>query len=207
MEISSPLSSTSAFERLCVVAESGAPSVSALTSALAAGDEEAFRKFHSLFFNRLLRYHLVIAHGDENSAREALQETYLRVVRHAKRFDDERAFWSWLTVLARSAACDGGRARQRYCSLLGRYARTFITSHVSAEPEDADSILTENLTACMDELAELDRELVEGKYLCKLSVRELAAEHKLTEKAVESRLLRARRLLRQSVLTRMCHEE
>src|ERR1051325_3867078 len=80
-----------------------------LTRRLAAGEEAAFREFHVAYFDRLLRYLLVVARGDEDAARDALQETFVRVVRHAKRFDCEDAFWSWLTLLARSAAADGGR--------------------------------------------------------------------------------------------------
>src|SRR5436190_1528005 len=95
----------------------------ALTSGLAAHEEDAFRQFQAAYFDRLLRYHLVIAHGDEHAAQEALQETLLRVARHARRFDDAGTFWCWLTVLARSAAADSGRKRNRYWRLISSYAR------------------------------------------------------------------------------------
>jgi RNA polymerase sigma-70 factor (ECF subfamily) len=207
MEISPLLTSPSAIERHDLADDSGADDVTALTSGLAAGDENAFRRFHSLYFHRLLRYHLVVAHGDENSAREALQETYLRVVRHARRFNDEEAFWSWLTVLARSSACDRGRACQRYWSLLARYAGMLLPADTAEGQGDTDAILSENLQACLNDLGELDRQLIEAKYLRKVTVRDLAVEYSLTEKAVESRLLRARRFLRRKVLNRMRNEK
>src|SRR5262245_54918402 len=97
-----------------------------LTAGLVMRHDEAFRDFHAAYFDRLLRYHLVLARGNEHSAHEALQETLLRVVRHARRFDDEEAFWSWLAVLARSAAVDGGRRRHRYWRLVTNYARSLI---------------------------------------------------------------------------------
>ena len=77
-------------------------SIRELSGGLAAGDEEAFRQFHSAYFNRLLRYLFVATKGDEHAAHEALQETMTRVVRYARRFDSEEVCWSWLTVLARA---------------------------------------------------------------------------------------------------------
>src|SRR2546428_646850 len=90
-------------------ASGGDESILALTRGLATGDEEAFRKFHAGYFDRLLRYLFVIPKGDQEAAREALQETMTRVVRYARPFDSEEVFWSWLTVLARSAEVDAGR--------------------------------------------------------------------------------------------------
>jgi RNA polymerase sigma-70 factor (ECF subfamily) len=109
-----------------------------LTEALAAGRDEAFREFHDGYFDRLLRYLLVVTRGDEQAAYDALQETYIRVARHARAFNTEEKFWSWLTVLARSAAADGGRKRRSYWRLLTRYALSwFPPSAGSAAAEDA----------------------------------------------------------------------
>lgn len=177
-----------------------------LTTALAACDEEAFRQFYAAYFDRLLRYHLVIAHGDEHAAREALQETLLRLTRHARRFDDPEAFWCWLTVLARSSAADTGRKRHRYWRLIASYARSLIQPAVMPAAADADEELRQLLNSTLAELPPEERSLVEGKYLRRATVRELAAESGLTEKAIESRLLRARRLLREKMLTKLRHE-
>ena len=66
---------------------SEASATAQLTSGLVAGDEEAFRKFHADYFDRLFRYHLVVARGNEEMAREALQETFTRVARKPRQFD------------------------------------------------------------------------------------------------------------------------
>ena len=79
--------------------------------------------FHELYFQRLLRYLLVVTGGREEAAREALQIALLRVVRHIRRFDREAVFWSWLTVLARSAVVDEERKRHRYLAFLDRFFR------------------------------------------------------------------------------------
>src|SRR5712671_2079636 len=99
--IVTPLTSSAARVHMDKRAASGGDeSILELTRRLARGDEEAFRKFHDAYFDRLLRYLFVITKGDQEAAREALQETMTRVVRYARPFDSEEVFWSWLTVLA-----------------------------------------------------------------------------------------------------------
>jgi len=178
--------------------------VRALTAGLARGDEEAFRSFHDQYFDRLLAYLFVLSRGDADAAHEALQETFIRVARHVRTFDSEEVFWSWLTVVARSAAMDGGRKRSRYWRLLARYA---VFWKAASAPDTADESRLELLLAeALAELEPADRELINARYSRRASVRALAAELGLTEKAVESRLTRARRTLRHALSTRMRRE-
>jgi RNA polymerase sigma-70 factor (ECF subfamily) len=92
-----------------------------MTTRMARGEEAAFREFYRLYFNRLLRYLIVVTHGQEEAAREALQLTFVRVARHVRRFDSETAFWNWLAVVARNCAVDELRKRQRHQNLLTRF--------------------------------------------------------------------------------------
>ena len=62
-------------------ASTGETAIAALTGRLAAGDEAAFREFHAAYFPRLFRYLIVCARGDEEAARDALQETTPRRMR------------------------------------------------------------------------------------------------------------------------------
>lgn len=180
-------------------------SIAALTQGLAAGDEEAFREFHRLYFDRLFRLALVRMRGDQTAANDVLQETLCRVVRHARRFDDEEVFWCWLTALARCAAHDAGRKQRRYWTLLESYARRWLPLQPAVDSND-ESFLDELVAQCLDELDATDRALVEGKYLGRQSVRTLAERADLTEKAVESRLRRLRQHLRARLLDRLREE-
>lgn len=166
----------------------------ALTRRLAAGEETAFREFHTLYFDRLYHFLLVVARGNEHAAQDALQEMLLRVVRYVRAFDTDDAFWGWLKVVARNAARDAGRKQRRYFALLERFSFGRADARDTAPPHD-----DERLRAILDEaLAEIDaadRRLIEGKYLRGATVLELATESGLTEKAIESRLLRLRRRL------------
>jgi len=176
--------------------------VAELTCRLAAHDEEAFREFHARYFDRLYQFLLVVARGQEDEAREALQETLLRVTRHARVFDDEDAFWCWLKTVARNAARDGGRKQRRYFMLLGRISLRWNT--VEQETNDGvESRLQSLLTESLNELSPDERSLVESKYLDGVATKELSSSTGLTEKAVESRLLRLRRQLRERLLKKL----
>ncbi len=180
-----------------------ASGVAALTRRLTAGDDAAFREFHDLYFDRLYAFLLAVADGREHEAREALQETLLRVVRYVRKFEDEEVFWCWLKAVARSAARDGGRRRRRYLALLNGFALgPGRTPGAIAGPPDHHR-LTDHLDECLAELNAADRQLVAGKYLEGATVRELAAGTGLTEKAVESRLLRLRAELRERLLRKL----
>jgi len=186
-------------------AAAAAPAISQtarLTRRLAAGDEAAFGEFHQQYFDRLYRHILVLARGDETAAKEALQETLCRVARYVRQFDRETVFWCWLTALARSAVCDGGRRRRRYWLLLQSYAQRWLPLLVEANTEQ-ESRLHSALEACLLALPSEDRALVERKYLANQTMRELAAQTGLTERAVESRLLRLRRQLREQMLRKL----
>src|ERR1051326_2156017 len=108
---------------------------------MVAGDETAYRAFYNAYFDRLSRYLLVVASGNEETMREALQLTLLRVVRHIKAFDDEAAFWSWLTVLGRTAFLDETRKRRRYLFFLERFASHAAVEESVRERDHADNRL------------------------------------------------------------------
>jgi RNA polymerase sigma-70 factor (ECF subfamily) len=173
--------------------------VASLTRRLAAGEDDAFREFQELYFDRLYRFLLVVARGDETQAREALQETLVRVARHVRSFEDESAFWNWLKAVGRNAARDAGRKQRRYSFLLERFTR----SSQPTPPVRQESSLAAALEESVGELESYDRLLIEGKYLDGQTVKELAAQTGLTEKAVESRLLRLRRQLREGILRKL----
>lgn len=182
------------------------PDVAALTRAMSRDDENAYREFHERYVPRLLRYLLVVAHGDEHAAREALQLALIRVIRHIRVFSDEQTFWNWLTVLARSAAFDETRKRSRYRAFLERFTRHREPPPDSAPATDTDDQLSAILVRHVVALPPGERELVEQKYFARRSVREIAASLQTTEKAVESQLTRVRLKLKQLTLAALKNE-
>jgi RNA polymerase sigma-70 factor (ECF subfamily) len=176
--------------------------VAVLTQRLAAGEVAAFEEFHSAYCPRLFRYVLVLLRGDEHAARDVLQETLLRVARHARRFDDERTLWDWLARLARTAAADHGRKNSRYRRFLERF-----TQHAALPAPPDDDALARTLEAALDTLVAPERELLYAKYHRGESVRALAAAQGISEDALESRLARARAALRDLVFRKLRAEE
>lgn len=173
--------------------------VAALTRRMVEGDDVAYRTFYNAYFDRLMRYLFVVTGGDDQTAREALQATFVRVVRHIKVFPDEAAFWRWLTVLARSAFTDETRKRRRYFAFLDRFTQ-HTDIHHTADNGEADEHLRALLQRSLGSLPADERQLVESKYLAERSVREIARELQTSEKAVESRLVRIRRKLKDALL-------
>jgi RNA polymerase sigma factor (sigma-70 family) len=177
-----------------------------LTRRLVAGEETAYRVFYAAYVDRLSRYLLVVTGGDEEAAREALQSALLRVVRHIKVFPNDTVFWSWLTVLARSALADQTRKRRRYLAFLDRFTRQAEVQGRGTEPAEADARLLHLLEGNLAALPAEERQLLEWKYYERRPVRDIAAELGSSEKAVESRLVRIRRKLRAALLEGLKHE-
>ena len=176
-----------------------APDIAALTRALARGDEAAYRAFYDGYYDRLLRYLLVVTGGNEHAAREALQAALVRVVRHVRPFDAEDKFWSWLTVLARSALVDESRKQRRWFAFLERFSRHTETLGAALNNGEADKTLLELLARNVSALPPDEQDLIARKYVERRSVRDIAGALQTTEKAVESRLSRVRQKLRSGV--------
>jgi RNA polymerase sigma factor (sigma-70 family) len=181
-------------------------SIAALTQGMVVGNEDAYRSFYEAYYPRLTRYLLVVTNGDADAAREALQAAFVRVVRHIKVFDDEARFWNWLTVLARTAFVDQRRKRSRYLAFLDRFTEHARTEAAVAENGQADARLLAALEFSVRSLPAEERALVDRKYLGRESVRDIADSLQSSEKAVESRLGRARRKLKELLLERLKHE-
>ena len=162
-------------------------------------------EFYKLYFNRLLRYLFVVTGGQEEIAREALQLTFVRVARHVRKFDSETAFWNWLVVLARNCAVDELRKRNRRQSL---HARFFQQRPAGADlkSEEADERFLKLLENEIASLPDDERLLLERKYFAEETAHGLAEQFQVTEKAMESRLLRIRRKLKTVMLDRLKNE-
>jgi RNA polymerase sigma factor (sigma-70 family) len=180
--------------------------VALLTRKLAARDEAAFREFHEQYFDRLYHFLLVVCRGQEPEAQDALQQTFLRVIRYIRPFETEDVFWCWLKTVARSAARDLNRKEKRYSAFLETLALRFLPA-----AQDNRSIEGDHLALALEEslaeLSEPERHLLEAKYVKGSTVKELGAETGLTIKAIESRLERLRRAVRERVLKKISKNE
>jgi len=171
----------------------------ALTAALRAGGEEAFRWLHAQWNTRLYRYCLAIAAGDDVLAGDIAQAAYLRLARHIRMLADEAALWAWLARAARDAATDLRRTGGRYAGALARFAAWF---RATPPPVEDDGLL-----AALDRaLAQLDpdeRLLVDARYFRREPLETTAAQLACTTRAVEGRLARLREKLRRLIASEL----
>lgn len=178
--------------------------VAAMTAAMANLDESAFVEFHRGYHRRLYGYAFVLARGQADVAQDLVQETMLRVVRHVKPFSTERDLWNWLVRLLRTAAADQGRKTNRWQAFLEAWVPIFVSRQHDEPAEVVDTDAT--LARALDQIDPADAQLLRQKYLDNQSVRDIAATCEATEKAIESRLTRARQALRDA-LSRMNEQE
>lgn len=165
-----------------------------LTRGLARCDEAAWRAFHDQYHAHL--YRLARARGaSESDAPEIIQGVYLRVLRHAKIIRDPQAFLAWLACLVRCEAIDHARRSGRRNWLNERFQQW----QESRRPDETVSAIGDQLDAAMQTLDDSERTWIQQHYIEGWSQQQLADHHHTSVKAVESRLARLRKRLRQSL--------
>jgi RNA polymerase sigma-70 factor (ECF subfamily) len=178
----------------------GASAIRALTRSVRRGEPEAFSRFYDLYSFRLYKFLLVLARGDEGQAREVCQVVFIKLAKRFEEFDEEGKLWAWLCTVAKNTFIDDCRARQR--------GQRFVPLEEGFAQLDGDSpsqfreLLRDALTCLTPE----ERELLQAAYVDERPLRELAGAPDQTCKAVQSRLARLRRKLKEQLLKNLRHE-
>lgn len=175
----------------------------ALTAALRAGNEAAFRWLHEHWHARLTRYCFALARGDGAQAAEIAQATYLRVVRHIRVLPDEAALWSWLACAARSAATDLGRTGGRYRGALARFSEWLQPETPADTSAEAETQLLAALDTALAQLTAEERDIIADRYFHRVPLEQTAARLNTTARAIEGRLARTRQRLRELIATEL----
>ncbi len=144
--------------------------------------------------------------GNEDDANDLAQETFVRVYRSCKSFHPDQKFSTWLFTIATNLARNHFRWRARHPNLSldadhseSDKALTNTLPASTPNPGEA-SLANERAAAVRAAVEKLPEEMREALVLCEWeerSVAEAAAILETTPKAVESRLYRARGLLRE----------
>jgi len=176
-----------------------------LVAALVAGDEKAFDAFFEEYYPRLFRFAYPRLGRDPTAAEDVVQATFAKVVPKLGTYRGEAALFSWMCTFCRFEIASFWRER----------ARTAPEVELTEDSAEVRAAL-ESLAAAAEgpmsqarrrELARLVRvaldclplhygKALEWKYLEDRSVREIAARLKLSPKAAESLLTRARHAFR-----------
>jgi RNA polymerase sigma-70 factor (ECF subfamily) len=172
-----------------------------LTRAVVGGSEAAFERFYDLYSPRLRRLSLVLARGDEQTAKELHQAVMIKAARKLKVFATDAELWAWLSEVARNAFVDHVRRETRR---LGR-PTSFDEPLAASGGSDSDARLVEWLQRGLDALDPEEKVLLESVYFEGRAQQELAEQSGKSLKSIQSRLARTREKLRALILDKIRH--
>jgi len=130
-------------------------------------------------------------------AEDAVQETYLRVLRHRDTLDEVRDHRVWLIRIVWNIVLDRKRRAKTRPETddVAELARVLPSNGLSAEAMAAAAQHHAQVLACVEQLPPKEREVLQLSAFDELSSVEIAAVLGITESSVRSRLFRARNLM------------
>lgn len=130
-------------------------------------------------------------------AEDAVQETYLRVLRHRDTLGEVRDHRVWLIRIVWNIVLDRKRRAKTRPETddVAELARVLPSNGLSAEERAAAAQHHAQVLACVEQLPAKEREVLHLSAFEELSSVEIAAVLGITESSVRSRLFRARNLM------------
>jgi RNA polymerase sigma-70 factor, ECF subfamily len=130
-------------------------------------------------------------------AEDAVQETYLRVLRHRDTLGEVRDHRVWLIRIVWNIVLDRKRRAKTRPETddVAELARVLPSNGLSAEERAAAAQHHAQVLACVDQLPAKEREVLQLSAFDELSSVEIAGVLGITESSVRSRLFRARNLM------------
>ena len=162
------------------------------------GNQEAFTQLVEAYQKPVynLCYRML---GDPDEAEDASQETFLRVYKNIKHYDNQRPFSTWLLSIAAHLCID--QLRKRRMVIVSMDALPYIEPPDGLPGPEASFYLMEDqkrVQALLKTLNPFDRAAVIMYYWYDFSYEEIAQNLSLSLSAVKSRLHRARLTMAQS---------
>jgi len=159
------------------------------------GEPDAFDDLVERWHGPLCAYARRVTASDDG-ANDAVQDVWLRIVRGIGRLRDPARLRPWIFGIARRVLMD--RLRDKYAAPL---LVDIVDEHPAPEPDlerDADLVA---LATALDRLPLIEREVLALFYLEELTLEELSDVLAIPIGTEKSRLFRARKLLRERLLT------
>ncbi len=142
-------------------------------------------------FDALIRYVVEPILPDARDAEECVSDVYMRIWSAAPRLDPERPLRSYITAVARNAAVSMARRARPEAEL-----DESVPGEDSPEAELLRRERLKTLRSAVSNLPAGERRLLYRKYYYRQSTAQIAAELGMTERAVEGKLYRLKRRLR-----------
>jgi RNA polymerase sigma-70 factor, ECF subfamily len=134
---------------------------------------------------------------NQSDAEDAVQEAFLRVLRHRETLGDIRDHRVWLIRIVWNIVLDRKRRAKTRPETddIADVARVMPATGLTAEQRAAAAQHHAHVLACVEKLPDREREVMMLSAFEELSSVEIAAVLDVTESSVRSRLFRARNLL------------
>lgn len=148
---------------------------------------QAFRDLYERHANKIYSF-LARFLGDEELARDALQETFLRVHRRLSEHDVDASFSSWLYRIARNAGIDLVRRRAKQERLVSAKAERLVPADDDVVEDAARREQIELTRRALDALEPEDRALLIQRHGLNMKQAALAESFAVTERTIRNRL-------------------
>lgn len=189
----------------------------ALVGRLLAHDEDAWRTFCREYSSDLLALVQCAFRCGREMSEEIVQAAFVRCVRSIDTFDPARGrLFPWLKAVARNEARNLLRDKHAVradlpLSLIPQHALDRLADAIDQTPLPEELLATVEtqmlIRECLAELNTRYRHVLIRKYCDGQTVAAIAANLRVTEKAVESSLTRAREAFKRVVLSRLTSHE
>jgi RNA polymerase sigma-70 factor (ECF subfamily) len=182
--------------------------VADLVAAAQGGDREAFDELVRATYAESYTLALRLT-GNEEDARDVVQESYLRAYRGLKRFRGDAQFTTWLYRITANCANTylGKRSRRRTEALPEDVEIADVDPERDPAARADATLLRDRLEVALESLPPKLRSVVVLRDVYDLPHEAIAAELGISESAAKVRLHRARRKLRETVFPSRTEEE
>ncbi|MBA9025686.1 RNA polymerase sigma factor [Peribacillus huizhouensis] len=159
-----------------------------LIQDILGGDKAAFKKLYDIHFNQGMRTAIAITR-DREVAKDALQETFIRVYRNLSSYDESQPFEPWFYRILINE-CNRLLKKEAKIKQLVQAQKTEVNSSNSPKEEYDD------LYEAIQSLKDMYRHPLILKYLKGFTERDIATCLEINVNTIKTRLLKGREKLR-----------
>jgi RNA polymerase sigma-70 factor (ECF subfamily) len=172
------------------------PRSAVIPEALERAQEDALAALAQQYASTLYRV-AFSALRNSHDAEDAVQETFLRVLRHRDALSEVRNHRVWLIRIVWNIVLDRKRRAKTRPETddVAELARVLPSNGLSAEQRAAAAQHHAHVLGCMEKLPAKERQVLQLSAFEELSSVEIASVLRITESSVRSRLFRARNLM------------
>jgi RNA polymerase sigma-70 factor (ECF subfamily) len=178
---------------------------STLLALAKAGDEKAFMALYRKYYAVVYRFCQTFGGIDSDTAKDILQETFVRAFRHLRNLREGQKFLSWLLTITRNRCLSHLTKEDSLCK---KHQAWSAENALFSPPDEAEILETERqIQIVHDVIAGLEeggmKACVEGFYIEGLSTSEIAERLEIPKSTVTTRLDRFRNRVRKRLLAKL----